>query len=210
MSSSLPVDCVAMSLTDHPPKPVANLIYQSAPAMFGLMFGGKAIPILTDLVQHSQNRFSHRYVRVAEASITGGQGNQILGVATLIAAESLNQTTDYQTCLNRWQQLRLQFVDALILNRLVRHDYPPGTFYIANLAVDSAYRGQGIGTQLLQYCIAEAATAKASHVYISVDIDNPRAQNLYESLGFQVIETKTLRLSQSVGSRVLALSLDSL
>lgn len=200
-----------MSLADHQPKPVANLIYQSAPPMFGLMFGGKAIPILTDLVQRSQNRFSHRYVRVAEAGeLTGGQRNQILGVATLVAAEVLKETADYQACLNRWQQLRLQCADTLILNRLVRHDYPPGTLYIANLAVDTAYRGQGIGTQLLQSCIAEAATIKASHVYISVDIDNPRAQKLYESLGFQVIETKTLRLGQAVGSRVLALSLDGL
>jgi ribosomal protein S18 acetylase RimI-like enzyme len=192
-----------MSLARHSPKTVAELIYQSAPEMFTFMFGSQVIAILTDLVQQSQNPFSYRHVRVAEAK------HRILGIATLIAAKELNNKTDYRTRLSAWQQLRLKFTDYLILNRVVRHDYPANTFYIANLAVDPAHRGQGIGTQLLQRCIADATTAQADSVYISVDVHNPRAQKLYESLGFQVLETKKLYLGKTIGSRVLVLLLQT-
>jgi ribosomal protein S18 acetylase RimI-like enzyme len=192
-----------MSLVRHSFKTVAELIYQSAPEMFSFMFGSEAIAILTDFVQQSHNPFSHRYVRVAEAE------DRIVGIATLLTADELNDKADYRTRLNTWQQLRLKFADYLILNRVVRHNYPANTFYIANLAVDPAYRGQGIGTQLLQRCIAAATTAEADSIYISVDVHNPRAQKLYESLGFQVIETKKLYLGKTIGSRVLVLPLQT-
>jgi ribosomal protein S18 acetylase RimI-like enzyme len=58
------------------------------------------------------------------------------------------------------------------------------------------------------YCIDEAQTIYAQQVLISVDIHNPRAQKLYESLGFRVVETKTIALlGSSIGSRILSLSL---
>jgi ribosomal protein S18 acetylase RimI-like enzyme len=58
------------------------------------------------------------------------------------------------------------------------------------------------------YCIDEVQTIHAQQVLISVDIHNPRAQKLYESLGFRVVETKTIALlGSSIGSRILSLSL---
>lgn len=200
----LPMDvwCTPMSLERDNPQDVAWLIYESAPELFALIFGRKAVPILTALVKRSRNRFSHRYIRVAQAS------SRVLGIAIVVGAADVNDNADYHTVLSFWGQLRLQLVQSLILNRVLKHDYPPGTFYIANLAVHPDYRAKGIGTQLLLRCIADAKAAEASAVFISVSIDNPRAQKLYESLGFQVVAAKTMHLFRSaLGTRVLALSL---
>ncbi|NBD16487.1 MAG: GNAT family N-acetyltransferase [Cyanobacteria bacterium] len=83
--------------------------------------------------------------------------------------------------------------------------YPQESFDIANLAVTSRSRNQGIGQQLLSNCINEASTHLGS-VYISVDVTNLRAKKLYESMGFQLVQEKVIGLGRfRVGSLVLAL-----
>ena len=191
-----------MMLLDHNPKDVAWLIHKSAPSLFALMFGSKAIPVLTALVQRSHNRFSHRHIWVAEAN------GQILGIAIALPAVELHNQADYSAVLSTGQQLRLRLAQQLLLNRLLQHDYPSDTLYIANLAVHPEYRGGGIGTQLLLRCFDEATTLAVNSVFISVDVHNLRAQKLYESLGFQVKDAKTLNLfGKIVGSRILSRSL---
>jgi ribosomal protein S18 acetylase RimI-like enzyme len=190
-----------MSLERHDPQAVAQLIYESAPELFRLLFGRTAVGVIQTLVRRSHNRFSYRYVYVAETA------DQVVGIATLLPASRLNQNTDYQSVLNVWLRFRRQIADWLILNRVLKRHYPADSCYIANLAVHSAHRGQGIGTQLLRHCIAHATQTGAKQIFISVDIDNPRAQKLYESLGFQVVAVKTLSLlTITIGSRVLMLT----
>lgn len=186
-----------MLLEYHDAQTVAELIYASAPEMFGLLFGRAAVRSIQNGVVRSQNRFSHRYVQIAEAE------GQIVGVATLIPATELHNSADDDSIFDFWTRLRRQIAYRLILDRVLEQNYPAGSFYIANLAVQASHRGQGIGTQLLQHCIAQ--TAGADQLFISVDIHNPRAQKLYESLGFRVVQTKTITLLNiSIGSRVLA------
>ncbi len=184
-----------MSLTQHSAEAVARLIETSSPQLLALMFGRQAIAQLTDLVERSHNRFSHRYICVATID------QQIVGMAILIPATDLHITTDYQTQLNCRQRLWLKLVHFVILQHVLQHDYPVGTFYLGNLAVAAAYRNRGIGRQLLQQCLAAAA---ANPIFISVDLDNPRAQQLYESLGFRVVATKAIQLGRiAIGSRIL-------
>jgi ribosomal protein S18 acetylase RimI-like enzyme len=189
----------SMSLVRHDPRDVAGLIYESAPKLFDLMFGSQAIKVLTDLVQRSHNRFSYQYIWIAEID------QQVIGMAILVPAAHINDVDDYREILNFSQQLWLKLVKNLILRHVLQHDYPAGTFYIGNLAVAAKYRNQGIGRQLLSQCISDITSA--SSIFVSVDIDNLRAQRLYELLGFQVVSTKTIRLlGTSIGSRVLSLS----
>lgn len=60
----------------------------------------------------------------------------------------------------------------------------PGEYYIDSLAVLPAYRGQGIGRQLLQRAVAQGR-ALGLKVTLAVEYDNARAQHLYRSLGFE-------------------------
>lgn len=187
-----------MSLASHPPSQVAPLIYESAPELFALLFGSQAIPILSNLVERSHNRFSHQYVWVAELK------GHVIGAAVLIPAEDLSNQGDTQSVLAPGRRIWVALVRRFLLNAILRHDYPPGTVYIGNLAVHADYRGNGIGTQLLKHCIASAESHQAPSIFISVDIDNPRAQSLYESLGFCPIQTKSLQIfNRAIGSVVL-------
>jgi ribosomal protein S18 acetylase RimI-like enzyme len=62
----------------------------------------------------------------------------------------------------------------------------PTLLYIANIQVLSHLQGRGIGTAVLQGLIAKAA-AQPIALELSVLQANPRARQLYERLGFTVI-----------------------
>jgi ribosomal protein S18 acetylase RimI-like enzyme len=190
---------VPMSLERHNPRAVAFLIHESAPELFALMFGPCAIGCLTELVQRSHNQFSYRYIHIAEIN------RKVVGLATLIPAARVNDGVDYLDALSVMQKIWLNLIQRFLLPSILRQDYPSGGFYIGNLAVTGIYRNQGIGGQLLKHCIAEA-TVRSSTVFISVSVSNGRAQKLYESLGFQVVGMKTIRLfGITLGSNIFSI-----
>lgn len=61
--------------------------------------------------------------------------------------------------------------------------YPNGA-ELANLAVVPAWRGQGVGTAVVGVLTAVANHLQLSFLEIGVQNDNPRAQALYQRLGF--------------------------
>jgi len=61
-----------------------------------------------------------------------------------------------------------------------------GSPYIASIAVAEHFRGQGIGTRLLDYAEAHFAGA-ARHIFLCVSSFNERARRLYEGRGYTVI-----------------------
>jgi ribosomal protein S18 acetylase RimI-like enzyme len=63
----------------------------------------------------------------------------------------------------------------------------PDQIFIANLQVLPEFQGRGIGTWVMEGLLAEAATRRIP-VELSVLQVNPRAQRLYERLGFKVID----------------------
>ncbi|WP_088890975.1 GNAT family N-acetyltransferase [Leptolyngbya ohadii] len=189
----------AMSLVEHDPEEVARLIYESAQELFDLIYGWNTIAYLTHLIQRSHNRFSHQYIRVAEID------RRIVGVITLVPATVLNDRTDFDQIFSSSQKLWLNLVQALLLRHLIRHHYSAGSLYIGNFAVAAEYRNRGIGRQLLSRCI-DTAKEQSADLFITVDVNNARAQKLYESVGFQVVETKTIGLlGIAIGSRGLSI-----
>jgi ribosomal protein S18 acetylase RimI-like enzyme len=63
----------------------------------------------------------------------------------------------------------------------------PALLYIANIQVLTHLQGRGIGTAVLEGLIARAA-AESVPLELSVLQANPRARQLYERLGFVVID----------------------
>jgi ribosomal-protein-alanine N-acetyltransferase len=59
--------------------------------------------------------------------------------------------------------------------------------HISTLAVHPAYRGLGIGEQLLQDALSDAVTRGAQVATLEVRVSNDTALNLYRKFGFEVI-----------------------
>ena len=70
--------------------------------------------------------------------------------------------------------------------------------YLAHLAVDPVWRGQGFGSALVGHLLA-AATVGSQQVVLDVATSNPSAQRLYERLGFVVTGERASSLSNVQG-----------
>lgn len=60
----------------------------------------------------------------------------------------------------------------------------PGEWYLDTLAVKESAQGHGIGTQLLEDAVRRAQEANQPQVGLCCDLDNPKAQALYEKMGY--------------------------
>jgi N6-L-threonylcarbamoyladenine synthase len=61
---------------------------------------------------------------------------------------------------------------------------------VQTIAVEPEFRGRGLGRRLMNRLIAEARRLGASEMFLEVRADNPVAQGLYESLGFEAIDRR--------------------
>ncbi len=68
--------------------------------------------------------------------------------------------------------------------------------YVEDVVVDDAYRGQGLGKQLMTAVIDAAKEAGLGYLYLTSrpDPDRVAAQRLYTKLGFEPVETDVFRL----------------
>lgn len=66
-----------------------------------------------------------------------------------------------------------------------------GEFYIDSIAVFPTYQGLGIGRMLIESMRDKAFSEGHERVGLLVDMDNPRAEVLYQSIGFERINPTT-------------------
>ena len=86
---------------------------------------------------------------------------------------------------------RLVMVD--ILDRFVLADIEEGDLYLAEVAIDSRLRGQGIGKKVICDVIGYAKSKNYSRVILDVDFRNAKAKALYEKLGFKEFNKKRVK-----------------
>ncbi|MGB9667236.1 MAG: GNAT family N-acetyltransferase [Candidatus Cryosericum sp.] len=65
----------------------------------------------------------------------------------------------------------------------------PGSWYIAFVGVTPPQQFLGIGSSLIERSVQRARTSGCSCVELDVDVDNPRAQALYERIGFHALRS---------------------
>lgn len=78
---------------------------------------------------------------------------------------------------------------------------PPsrGMHYLAHLGVSPVLRGQGIGRALIGELIRRGVQSGRSRMVLDVAASNPRAQALYERLGFEVTGERASALANAQG-----------
>lgn len=68
---------------------------------------------------------------------------------------------------------------------------PKQTLYLAHLGVAPELRGEGLGSQLIAHFLERGRQAGLPMAALDVSVANPRAQALYERLGFVVQAERT-------------------
>lgn len=159
---------------------VARLIYDTDAYLFPFLFGarGSALPVLEELFALEANSFSFRHVQVAEYE------EQVAGIIIAydpVTIDKNAEQADFRRVLSFWQQLLMQ-PKYWLLGAFLDKSEISGQ-YVQNLCVDTAFRGKGIGTQMLrQFC-----QNTQGPVWLDVESGNDRVRALYERLGFTVV-----------------------
>jgi ribosomal protein S18 acetylase RimI-like enzyme len=62
--------------------------------------------------------------------------------------------------------------------------------------VEAEWRGSGVARKLLETVVAHARETKVLQIHLCVHTENPRAQGLYQLLGFEVygLEPRAIRI----------------
>ena len=92
--------------------------------------------------------------------------------------------------------LRQPFIDAAQQEWGMDHSSIPdetqaGELYIDSLAVDPEYRGRGIASLLLRATIDKSRALGLPSTGLLVDLGNPKAEALYNKVGFQYAGTNS-------------------
>ncbi|MET0108755.1 MAG: GNAT family N-acetyltransferase [Candidatus Thiodiazotropha sp.] len=82
-------------------------------------------------------------------------------------------------------------------------------YFIGNLVISDAYRGQGIGRRLVRHMCDRIFDRYASTVYISVFTDNTPALLLYASLGFKPYDIERRKTPNGDSAALLHMRLDA-
>ncbi|PPE71936.1 GNAT family N-acetyltransferase [Solimonas fluminis] len=69
----------------------------------------------------------------------------------------------------------------------------PEMLYVANFGVAPECRGQGIGARMLNFQMAQARQRGFQLYALDVAVTNPRAQKLYEGIGFRFVRERRFR-----------------
>ena len=130
--------------------------------------------MMTGLVADDKSQYSYLNTTVA---IT--DDNKIAGICVTYDGAKLHQ-------------LRVSFVQAA--KKCFNRDYSnitdetsDGELYIDSLAVKKEYRHKGIASKLIRQTFDKACKMGINRVGLLVDVGNPKAEQLYTSLGFHSV-----------------------
>jgi ribosomal protein S18 acetylase RimI-like enzyme len=178
------------------------LIYSSGPMAFDYIFHhpqkGRSTDFLRAAFVDKRGEFSHTNHSVVE------RDGQVIGVGAAFSGD----TTLKFTIAAAMQIFRFYgFLAAwpVIVKGLqaetVIHPTTNRELIIGHLGVSPDAQGQGIGTALVEHFLTSDA-AKGKIPALDVAVTNPRAQALYERLGFVVVAERQSSLKNEYGAIV--------
>ncbi|MCU9950830.1 GNAT family N-acetyltransferase [Pseudomonas sp. PDM13] len=200
-----------MALTFRPATPadapaIAPLVYRSGPAAFDHAFargGRSAVDFLRWTLAREAGEFGYRLHWVGE------QDGRIVATGTAFSGEA-----NLRNSLAALGQIVgfYGFGAAAVIRRglqLERIIQPPpaATCYLAHLGVAEGLTGQGIGQRLIDHLLHLGRHDGLQRAALDVSAANPRAQALYERLGFVVEHERPSLIPGIAAHRFMARSL---
>lgn len=183
------------------------LIYSAGPDAFDYAFARPGRNSAQDFLRyaflHGGGQFGWRQHWVGE------QDGQVVAAGTVFGGE---QNLGYMLAASR-QILGFFGLGSLPVIRrglqLERIICPPPrrTLYLAHLGVTPDLRGEGLGSQLIEHFLQHGRRSGLPVAALDVSAANPKAQALYERLGFTVDIERTSNLPGVASHRYMRRSL---
>lgn len=181
-----------MDKKKHDPFRVSELIYEADAETFNFFFGNKenASQKLGKLVSTGDNNLGYQQIYVVT-----NDDHQIMGVMVYSAGEKMGTIHELKVLFHNFNILdslrfiMIEIIDSIFLSRLEEDD-----FYYAIVAVDEHFRGQGVGSFILEEGIKLAREKGYRRAVLDVDIENDGALRLYERFGFRKFKERILSL----------------
>ncbi|NNP70580.1 N-acetyltransferase [Acinetobacter sp. Ac_5812] len=163
------------------------LIYSAAEALFDYIYQHKQISAKCFI--HNEFLSEHGYSSYKLHWVVEHHDKIVATVACYGKKDLLGM--DQGTLKNIWDTYKLGFpriVSRALLAGSVVTKPSELCLHIANFGVHPDYRGQGIGSLLLQHL--KVSAQQQGYVALSLDVsqENHRGQQLYERIGFKVIK----------------------
>ena len=160
------------------------LIYSSGPAALDFIFSPKpkqALEFLHYTFSDGNGEFGYKYHVVGEVD------GKVVAVGTAFDGEA---TLKYFLAMGRQIVSFYGLAAFSVIPRGLQVESiiqpPKGRLhYIAHLGVHPSMQGKGIGTKLVEHLMEQGRNAGKTHTALDVSVLNPRAQVLYERLGFK-------------------------
>lgn len=170
------------------------LIYRSGPAAFDFIFSPKpkqALDFLRYTFADGNGEFGYKYHVVGEVD------GKVVAVGTAFDGES---TLNYFLAMGRQIVSFYGLAAFSVIPRGLQVEgiiQPPKgrLHYIAHLGVDPSMQGKGIGSKLVEHLMEQGRNAGKTQTALDVSVLNPRAQALYERLGFKQTGHRESKLS---------------
>ena len=168
---------------------VAPLIHASGPAAFDYVF---SLRTRMNAMEFLERNFAQEHGEFVYGIHTVGVLNEnVVAVGTAYSGRNvlaffLAAARQLFSCYGLWQGIAVSR-RGLQVERLCR--VPTGDlYYVSHLGVAPELRGQGIGRPLIERLLSAAKPAAKGRTIAALDVacDNPRAQALYERMGFKV------------------------
>ncbi|MCA9026268.1 MAG: GNAT family N-acetyltransferase [Planctomycetaceae bacterium] len=183
-----------MELEFRPARPsdtdaAVPLIYSSGPAAFDYVFANPTAQSTQEFLKYvfPDGAGEHGY-RIHTVVVHDGR---VVGVGACYTGEnSLSMMISAIRQIGAFYGLRYTprvIRRGLKIEQLIQP--PRGMMnYIGHLGVVPEYQGRGIGRRLIEHFLDIGRRAGRSKAALDVSVENPRAQALYERIGFQAVQ----------------------
>lgn len=177
---------VKLDITKHDLDKISRWIYETELAIFRTLIGKDEIEAqknIKTLIKSKNNIFSYENIYVVT-----DENEEVLGILVAFTGNDISFWGDFKAYYNILDSSAfLKYViKGTTINELLTTSVGKNDYYLSNIAVDPHFRGQGIGSFILQNAFQIARDKGCNRVLLDVTFKNKRAMKLYERFGFKV------------------------
>ena len=184
---------VKLDTNKHDMNKISELIYETELTIFKQLLGkneDEVVQNINELVKSGNNSLGREHIHVVS------DDENILGILVSFCGRETSLWSDFKEYFKvlKFYNFLKYAVKGTLINELLTASVGKNDYYLSNIAVDPQFRGQGIGTYILENAFKDAEKRGCRRVLLDVTLNNEGAQRLYERFGFKVYGKKDPKL----------------